>query len=267
MNATRPDILFIQGAWHTQAPYVDFIAKLEDRGYRVIAPLLPSAAPETPSDPPESDIALFRRLAVDLADQGREFVVVAHSYGGTIATEAMANLGVATRKEQGRPGGATHMVYVAAFMLPVGVSLEDLSSTDNLEWCHYEDGLKVFTPGVDIGAVFYPDLPAEEQERQLKLAEGVKHPQACSLYRVTQAAYKNIPTTVVLCELDNAFPYAGQKAMLDSHKNAGVSLNEVTLSSGHFPTLSTAGKLVDIVESCCQQPDAITASTEDSTKL
>ena len=140
-----PVVLFIRGGWHTLAAYEKFLGILESEGYTVVAPDLPSAAQNTSADPAGDDVRYFASLAAKLADQGHEILVIAHSYGGTIATDAMAGLGLSARKVKGLQGGVKRMVYVAAFMLERGTCLEDLAPADSLPWCQFEVGLPFFS--------------------------------------------------------------------------------------------------------------------------
>ncbi|KAH8880245.1 alpha/beta-hydrolase [Thozetella sp. PMI_491] len=245
MEPATPIILFIRGGWHTLEPYQKFIDILESRGLIVVAPDLPSAAAETPEDPPGDDVRHFAEVARALADAGKEIVVVAHSYGGTIATDAMVGLGVAARQAAGQRGGVKRMLYVAGFMLQKGASLEEAAPAELVGWCVYEGDLKVFKAGTDVGPIFYPDIPPEEQQKVLRGV--VKHPKACSFYKPTAAAYAEIPTTFVFCEKDLAFPYPAQRATIEAHKSNGIEIDEVTLPSGHFPSLSMPEKLAEVV--------------------
>ena len=103
----------------------------------------------------------------------------------------------------------------------------------------------MITPGVDAGPVFYPDVPADVQQNIL--GSLVKHPKACSFYTPNLSAYDEIPTMYIYCEKDVAFPYLGQKAVVAMHKSKGIQIDEVTLPSGHFPSLSMPERLAEVI--------------------
>lgn len=136
--ATKPTILLIHGAWHTLAAYEQLIAIFKSHGYPVVAPTLPSGADTTPPNPVAADISLFSSTAQSLIDEGKEVVAVAHSYGGTIATEALSGKGVRERKGRGLPGGVRMIVFIAAFVLQEGRSLEMNAPIDIVPWAEYK---------------------------------------------------------------------------------------------------------------------------------
>jgi hypothetical protein len=97
----------------------------------------------------------------------------------------------------------------------------------------------------DIGAIFYPDIAKDEQHKWLKLL--VKHPKAPSFYSPKNLSYTEIDTVFVYCEKDVAFPYIAQKAVIQAMKSQGLPIQEESLPSGHFPSLSMPNKLADVV--------------------
>ncbi|KAK4443130.1 Alpha/Beta hydrolase protein [Podospora aff. communis PSN243] len=250
-NNPAGTILFIEGAWRTFTAYTPFFDAVRARGYDLITPQLPTNTPRrtTLADPPAADIAHFAAAARALADSGRDFTCVMHSYGGAIGTEAMHGLGVSHRRALGLPGGVTRLIYITAFMVEVGKSLEDTAPAEQIGWMGYEGELKVFLPGYDIAGMWYNDLPPEERQRQL--AQTVPHPKAGSFRRPEVVAYEDIPSTFVYCTLDNAFPYAVQQALVAAHKSKGVHVDEETVEAGHYPFLSVPEKLADVVLKWC----------------
>lgn len=57
-------------------------------------------------------------------DQGREVVLVLHSYGGIAGTEATDEaFSKASRESKGLDGGVLRLLYMCAFLLPLGNSL------------------------------------------------------------------------------------------------------------------------------------------------
>ena len=59
--------------------------------------------------------------------QGKDVVVVAHSYGGVVASEAVKEeLGKKARESKGERGGVVRLVYISGFVLDQGASLAGL---------------------------------------------------------------------------------------------------------------------------------------------
>jgi pimeloyl-ACP methyl ester carboxylesterase len=60
-----------------------------------------------------------------IVEDGKDVVVIAHSYGGVVATQALEKgFARAERKKNGQNGGVIRLVYMCAFILPLGESLE-----------------------------------------------------------------------------------------------------------------------------------------------
>jgi pimeloyl-ACP methyl ester carboxylesterase len=98
-------------------------SRLQDLGYTMLCPELPSVG----ADPPRSlhDDARHIRAELELLiEHGEEIVVVMHSYGGMVGTQAAAGLGLADRARKGRRGGVMRLFYACAFMLPAGFDLD-----------------------------------------------------------------------------------------------------------------------------------------------
>lgn len=91
----------------------------------------------------------------------------------------------------------------------------------------------------------YPDIPKDEQEKWLKLT--VNHPKSCSFHSPKSLSYMDIETVFIYCEKDVGFPYPAQIAVVQALKSQGAKIQEETLPSGHFPSLSMPDKLAEIV--------------------
>ncbi len=71
----------------------------------------------------QDDTAAIKAVISSVVDSGKEVVLVMHSYGGFPGTEATEGLGKADLQKQGKEGGVLALVYVAAWMPPVGKSI------------------------------------------------------------------------------------------------------------------------------------------------
>ncbi|KAK5991190.1 putative hydrolase R7-like protein [Cladobotryum mycophilum] len=247
MPSQKPTFLLAHGAWHKPEAYRFLLRALESRGYPTAAPELPSGMDQTPADPPGADARCLRDAARDLIGDGKELVVIAHSYGGAVVAEAFNGMGVRERQAKGLTGGVRMIVRIAAFVLEQGKSFEDYVPVDSVPWTHYKGDMKVITPGFDIGKICYDDVPKEVQQ---KFSSSLtNHPKACSLYSPKEPRYNEIDQAYVYCEQDVAFPLIAQQFMVGNIKNQGVSFKEASLSSSHFPMLSMPEELADkIVE-------------------
>lgn len=122
MHAQKPVLVFIPGAWHTPEYFTDVINKLKVHEYETHALLLPSvggAGIITATD----DAAFIRKTTTSLVNEGKDVLMVMHSYGGIPGTESTKGLLKKEREIEGKKGGIVGLVYMTAFLLPEGQSV------------------------------------------------------------------------------------------------------------------------------------------------
>lgn len=213
--------------------------------------------------------------------------MVAHSYGGIVATEGVqGRFNKATRAQAGQKGGVFRIIYIAAFLVPVGSSLCDpLGGTippfipvDVRKWpyaCSKHLGqdfvlhinyFKNF-PIICIVSLlmrpciqeqemcimsspqkmFYHDLPRAEQEQWA--GEMLKSPASTQVAPITYAAYKFHPVSYLYCTLDQALRYAVQKRTVGTiSERYRISFCTDVLQASHSPFLSMPDKVLAAVE-------------------
>lgn len=121
MSQSKPSIVLIPGAWHTPAHYEELIALLENAGYPVKSMQLPSAGstdPESHSVATDAEAIRQKLLYPLLEEEGKDVVVLMHSYGGCPGAAAVK--GVDKTKINGKIIG---IVFLAAFLAREGDSL------------------------------------------------------------------------------------------------------------------------------------------------
>jgi pimeloyl-ACP methyl ester carboxylesterase len=121
---SKPTIIFVHGAWHNSEYFSKIIALLEPLGYRCITVDLPAVHSAPPVTSLTEDIETIRAAVEKQVELGHEVMIHAHSWGGIPATSALDGLDIAGRQQFGKFGGVFKLTYVSAFVLPVGVSLE-----------------------------------------------------------------------------------------------------------------------------------------------
>ena len=123
--ASKTAIVIVPGSFSYSSAYYEVVEHVKQRGHEVYVNNLPSASRDPPEEPAtlEDDAVFFRAIIRQLADKGKDVVVVAHSYGGVVGTEAAKGMSKSDRASQGLSGGVVRMVYLTAFALPVGVSM------------------------------------------------------------------------------------------------------------------------------------------------
>jgi len=102
----KTNVVLVHGAWADGSSWSKVIPLLEKKGFDVTAVQLPLTSLE-------DDIAVTRNA---LAAQKGKTILVGHSYGGAVITGAANDA-----------PNVTALVYIAAFGLDEGESLQDLS--------------------------------------------------------------------------------------------------------------------------------------------
>lgn len=69
-----------------------------------------------------------------LLEDGNNVIVVCHSLGCLIAANAIEDRDIASRSADGLEGGVIQLIFLAAFMAPVGNSLYNLMGNAWFDW-------------------------------------------------------------------------------------------------------------------------------------
>ncbi|KAF9766200.1 hypothetical protein IL306_001424 [Fusarium sp. DS 682] len=247
----KPVIALVQGAWHRASHYKGLVQSLTDKGFTVLQPDNVTAGKDEDIKGKThlDDVEAIRKALQPALDEGKRIVLVCHSYGGISGSAAVDGYQVHEREAKGLPGGISHVVYIAAFALPVkGLSLLSaaggthgpfLDRTDDI--CYLNDKAT---------NAFYNDCTPEVAEKAI--GECVNHSTA-SLETPADfvATDITVPKTYVVCEIDNAVPVQGQLAMVGAMGDA-VSVEKI--NAGHCPFLNeeTLPKVVEIIEKSSQ---------------
>ncbi|WP_394840761.1 alpha/beta hydrolase [Pendulispora brunnea] len=219
---SKPSIVLVHGAWHGTWCWSAVQRALEDRGFPVIAVQLPGVGAVARGDL-ESD-ARAVRSAID-AIEG-PVVVCGHSYGGIAVTEGTA--------------GAPHVVgliYLCAFMLDVGQSLLSAVGEPPPWWSIHADQKLVRLNEPE--RALYNDCTPEQTMQAMKQLQ----PQALATFEqpLRRASWRDIPSTYIVCDRDEAIPPEIQKAM------AAQASRVEHLDAGHSPFLSRPRELSELI--------------------
>jgi pimeloyl-ACP methyl ester carboxylesterase len=221
---SRSTIVLVPGAWHGAWAWERVEQKLTAQKWPVRIVELPSTA----------DLGVAPRSGFyDDADEVRRRIeeidgpvlVVAHSYGGAVVSEAAAGL-----------AQVQHIVYVCAFQLDVGESLLGLLA-GRIPPFFDVDGDIIRLKGAR--EHFYHDVPAEDADwaiGQLKPLSWIAITEP-----LTTAAWRAVPSTYIVCDRDTAWPPGGQESF------AARARFVRHLPSSHTPQLSMPSALADLI--------------------
>lgn len=117
----RPTLFLRSGTWHNPQNYQKFVSALATRSYDLIVPSLPTIDDtQSPTADLYTGITFIYYLISDLVSQGKLIIILMHSYGGQVGSNALSEFAVSTRKAQGQSGGIIHLLYISSFMMLEG---------------------------------------------------------------------------------------------------------------------------------------------------
>ncbi|GAD96254.1 hypothetical protein FG03116.1 [Paecilomyces variotii No. 5] len=245
MASNKPTIVIVPGSFCPASLYDSLSEKLRKFGYEIIVGELPSVAcePPQPAATMEEDAAVFHQIIEKLCDQGKQVVIFAHSYGGTVANESAKSLSKTERDNQGKPGGIIKIVYLASIITEVGKArLSDfrpryLTLKDDYLF------LEPITGAEDI----IGDVPFEQA---LKVTEKMPHHSAVSFSGLlTHAGYKWVPVVYILCEKDKVVPPEYQRGFIEVlREGTNKPVPTISLDSNHCPNISMPEELANVVQ-------------------
>lgn len=135
-----PYVIIAHGSWHTPDAYALLGTALEERGYEVDIPSLPTCRADGISKTLSDDCHFFRAKLTRLINRGREIIVVMHSYGGMVGAGSVAGL---ERKAAGDEGGVIGLVFMTAFIPGIVGGLADCVGGNLPPWIHFKNDEQV----------------------------------------------------------------------------------------------------------------------------
>ena len=222
-------VVLVHGAWHGPWCWDRVTPLLHDRGIKTIALDLPTMDTGAGYVTTVHDDAKTLRAALDAID--RPAVVVGHSYGGTVITEGAADHPMAKR-----------LVYLAAFMPDAGQSVNGLTSIEpNPAFAgalQFANGRAALVPQ-RVGALLYNDCSDEvvawaiPQLRSMQVDFGEA---------AAAAAWRDIPSTYIVCTQDRTIPPELQRRM------ALNATEVIEWDTSHSPFASQPALVAELLE-------------------
>jgi pimeloyl-ACP methyl ester carboxylesterase len=221
--ADAPSIVLVHGAWANGSSWAQVVPLLQARGLHVVAV-------HNPLSSFEADVAATRRV---IDDQKGDVILVGHSYGGAVITEA------------GNSDKVRALVYVAAFAPLKGQSINTIvgAAPQPPEWqkeIHADaKGMLTWSAG-GMARYFAPDIPAGEAA----LLAATQAPVSAGAFdgKVTSAAYTQKPNWYVIADNDQVIPAGLQQVFADT-----IKAKAVHVASSHVPMLSQPQKVADAI--------------------
>jgi pimeloyl-ACP methyl ester carboxylesterase len=250
-GATRPTIVLVHGDWADASSWADVIRRLQRKGYTAVAPpnLLRGPATDAPY------------LAGYLRSIAGPIVLVAHSYGGFVATNAAT--GNANVKA---------LVYIDAFAPDQGETAGELVARGHS--CVDQSALDPvpFDGGVDLYLRWEPNPPYQGFTECF--ANGVDREDAAVLAATQRPAtpaqftepsgppaWKTIPSWSLIGTQDRVIPLALQEEM---SSRAGAHITR--LKAGHLSLITHPADVTKVILAAVDATANSSAASERGTR-
>lgn len=228
--------VLVHGAFHGGWCWEQVARRLRGAGHEVHAPDLPGAPGEgTPHE--LVDLGSAVRRVTDLLDAGTgPVVLVGHSNGGMVITQAAAE----------RPGQVRHLVYLAAFRPVDGETLLDLTSLPEGAGDGVQDNIRVEPPSVHLDPAKLQEVFAADCPPEVVASVAARiGPQPLGMFAtpVRLGGAELPPTTYVVCTEDGAIPVPLQRLMAGRDPATVVDL-----MASHSPYYSRPDDVARLLE-------------------
>ncbi|OOF95997.1 hypothetical protein ASPCADRAFT_506787 [Aspergillus carbonarius ITEM 5010] len=268
--------ILIPGAFALPGHYDAVVNAVAAQGHSIRALHLPSVGYKSGVTVPpcmEDDAAFIASEVADLADQGRDEVLIAHSYGDIPATQRTKGLGKAERQAQGMKGGIVHLAFMNCLVLLLRASDASILLDPNAPPKEQVVELKAdvclpfllsptyFTIPIHmetrttVGYItrtsrYLPPLVFRIcREKKVKCGQGNSRATVSAFpSELGHAGYKDIPVSWLLGEEELCIPATLQKesmAMVEREKDRKVDVT--SFKAGHCPFISKPNLVTDWV--------------------
>jgi pimeloyl-ACP methyl ester carboxylesterase len=237
-------IALVPGSFATTVMYDRVVPLLEKAGYKTHGIELLSANDGTiqPSVQMVDDAAEIKKQLLTILDSGKNVVLALQSYGGIPGSEACKGL---SQKDRGEGNTAVIGILYAASFIPA-----ENESVRSIMDAYIPDFYKTGIPGgyfdklaPEMAALTFNDL--EDKEAALKYGASMTgHSSDTYSGRASYAAWRDIPGTTIIPQLDVIVATAEQEKMYDRAKAAGAIIKRVPAEGGGHAITVTQPQLV-----------------------
>ncbi|CAI6337113.1 unnamed protein product [Periconia digitata] len=249
-SSTKPALVFVTGSFVMATHYEFLMEAIKTKGYPAQVIQLKTAGTRRPGPLPTmyDDAADINAAAAKFADEGRDVVVVAHSYGGVPATQSLKGVTKAEREKEGKQGGVVRLAYMTALAPELGAPAGSLFFEGS--------GARpdLMAPGED-GWLYHTNLELSREvcfnsltvEKGKEVAEEfVNHSSLAFVNELTHAGYKDVPVSYLFCEDDKCVTPPIQQRVIDTIESASGRKVDITRNfSDHCPEISTPDNVIN----------------------
>jgi hypothetical protein len=231
---------------------------IKSKGYDLEAIHKPSVGPSAGQKRPEGlptmydDAAHIASVASKYIDQGKDVVLIAHSYGGAPTTQSTKGLTKPEREKEGKTGGIRRVGYMTCIVPALGQNavevMSEVPEEYKLNLAPDESGWMAHTDYERVGALCFSDLPVEEGAAWIK--KFPQHSGASFMTPLTHQGYKDVPVSYLFCEKDQCVTPNVQQIGIDLvEKESGRKVDVTRIQGDHCPMASQPGVIADWIMS------------------
>ena len=242
-----PSLIFIHGSWHRPNCYDRIIEPLRNKyNLKCIAIALPSTQ-DNPQATYKDDIDAARAAITSEVTQGRDVIIIAHSYGGMVGSSCIKGFTKSGSESDNTKGYVQALILIASgFTLPGLAFMDPFFGIPPPSWRVDKDsGYAVIV--ADPVQMFYHDLELDDAKywvsqlttQSLKaLFEGGEH---------SYTGWLDVPTLYVGTIEDHGLPVLMQRIAIGAARGMGGEIRHVELRSSHSPFLSLPNEVVWLI--------------------
>ncbi|KAE8346495.1 hypothetical protein BDV24DRAFT_176424 [Aspergillus arachidicola] len=249
-----PTLILTPGSWHTPISLVHLQTALQTAGYPTQTIAHPTNGAEPPTKTLIDDTTNLRQTLSLLIDQeGKDVVLIAHSYGGLVISNAAEGFGKKDRGNRGLQGGIVLMVYMTALLVPRGKSLFGALGEFRPANMVLEGSYCRVTSAKEF---FYHDLSPE----MLAEAEAQLTHTCIGAYTesVNYEPWRDIPCAYIFCEEDRALGLPVQEMLVEMmRESAPFPVLTGRLKASHSPFYSTPGETAEIIRGFVSEVEGV----------
>ncbi|KAK7424097.1 hypothetical protein QQX98_000707 [Neonectria punicea] len=241
--SSKPTLIFVPGAWHTPETWGKVTSAMKAHQFKCVSVTLPTTL-ANPAANFSDDFKAVRDAILAETTQGRNVVLVVHSYGGAVGGSAIHGLAKPQDDASGRVIG--YFMTATGFTKANSTFLDGFGGKPPPIWyLNPETGFTDII--VDPRELFYHDLPEEEgnywvgklqKQSTRALNEGAED---------THEGWKEVPIWYLATVEDKALPVQAQRAYVQDAKDAGGDVTLREIASSHSPMLSKPDETVAVM--------------------
>lgn len=238
--SSAPTVVLVHGAWHGGWCFAKTVAALQAKGVSAVAPDLPGHGADTSPLGGLADDA--QRIREVVAATVGPVILLGHSYGGLVISEAASDPATAARVQR--------LVYLCAILTAPGQTFFSVSADHSRSLLGPliragEDGLSTIDTSdlASAKAAFYGDCSNDDVA--FAAANLSTQPLGNMSSVISGDPLAALAATYIRCTEDRAIPIEVQDLLITSASASARSLDTITMAASHSPFLSMPEQLAD----------------------